>query len=122
MAKTPWVAPLSRPSVFDTRYEVLQNLQPDVAGLFGVELDAEDVAAFDCGGERLCVRGLGDAIGRDRRGIRMREIHLGAGRNACEQTRRREAVLARRIRRLRWFEAVPADVRDLQPCVLVALE
>ena len=90
--------------------KVAEDLQPGVAGLLRVELHAEDVVALDRRRERVGVRRRGDAVRRDRRRVRVREVDLRAAVEAAEQARRPREV-----------ERVPADVRNLQPLLGVAV-
>ena len=80
-------------------------VQADVARFLRVELHAGDVAALDDGGERLAVLGGGDRVAGDRRGVGVREVHLRAVGDAVDDRRRRRVIV----------EAVPADVRHLEP-------
>ena len=86
-----------------TRHEIAQDAQPRVSGLLGMELHAAHVRLFDDGRERVAVHRDGARGAGHGRGVRVREVHVGAIVQPFEQ--RRLAADAERI---------PPDVRDLQ--------
>ena len=73
--------------------------QPCVARFLRVELHAEDVVALDHRRERVRVRRRGHALGCDRCGKGVREVHLRARGQSCEEPRGAAEVQASSSRR-----------------------